>query len=150
LPVIFGNQRIVIVAERRRTNGDRNANARCRLFRRCDMVRKFSAANHGGSAARFGEIGDFIRRQTKIGRHPDRAEPKAREHALEHLIAVLRLHQDAVALPYAARGKHHSHRVHATVELRPGPAPLAPDQSNLAGVTLRRLAQELREIHHAL
>ena len=150
LRVICGDERIVIVAERRRADRNRNANARRRLFRRRGMVGKISAADHGGGAARFSEISDFIRRQTEIGRHPDRAEPKAGEHALEHLIAVFRLDEDAVALAYAARGKRCAHRVHAPVELRPGPAPLAPDQSNLIGIAPRRLAQEMREIHHAL
>jgi len=45
-----------------------------------------------------GEIGDLIRHQAEIGRHPDRAQSKRCKHRPEHLVAILGMDQDAVTL----------------------------------------------------
>ena len=107
-------------------------------------------ADHGGGAARLAEIGDLTRRLPEVRRHPDRAEPEAGEHRLEHLVAVLGLHQDAVALPHAPGGQCRRHGVDPPVELGPGPGRVAPDEADLVPVAPRRLAQEMREVHHPL
>ena len=56
------------------------------------------------------EISDFIRHQAEIGGHPDRAEPERREHRPEHLLAILGMHEDAVALGDAALGERRRQR----------------------------------------
>ena len=111
---------------------------------------KIAMADHRRGTARLAEIGDLVRRLAEIRRHPDRAEPEAREHRLEHLVAILGLHQDAVALLHAPRGQRRRHRVDAPVELGPGPGRIAPDEADLVPVAPRRLAQEMGEVHDPL
>ena len=49
------------------------------------------------------QVGDLVGGLAEVRRHVDRADAEAGEHRLEHLVAVLRLHEDAVALPTPKR-----------------------------------------------
>src|SRR5438105_2715262 len=80
-----------------------------------------AATEHCRSAAGAGEISDLLSGQTEICRHPNGAEPKAGEHRFEKLIRILRLHQDAVRLAHAARGKCGGCGIDAGIHLCPSP-----------------------------
>ena len=94
------------------------AERRARRLHGRGMVRKIAVAQKRLGAGRGGEPGDFVRHQPEIGRHPDRAEPEGREHRPEHLVAILGMHEDAVALADAARGQRRRQRRDLTVDLR--------------------------------
>ena len=120
------------------------------LARGRDVFRKIAMTDHRRGAARLAEIGHLARRLPEVRRHPDRAEPEAGEHRLEHLVAVLGLHQDAVALLHASGGQCRRHRVDPSVELGPGPGRIPPDEADLVAVAPRRLTQEMGEVHDPL
>ena len=106
-------------------------------------------AKERNGATRLTKIGDLGRRLAKIGRDIDRTQPKAGKHRLDHLIAILGLHQNAIALADALRSQRRSERVNAPIDLCPAPLALAPDKTDLSAEAARRLAEHMSEIHHA-
>ena len=121
---------------------------RARRLDRRGMLGKIAVAQKRLGAGGGGEIGDLVRHQPEIGRHPDRAEPERREHRPEHLVAILGMDQDAVALDDAARGKRRRQRRDVAVDLAPGPGPLAPDEAGAVAMPAGILGQQMREVHH--
>ena len=109
--------------------------------------REVAMADQGRSAARLGEVGDLTRRLPKIRRHPDGADLEAREHGLEHLVAVLGLHENAVPLLDPLRSQRRCHGIDPPLQVSPCPAFLAPDEADLVPVTPGRLMQEVGEVH---
>ncbi len=112
------------------------------------MVGKVAVTQKRLGAGRGGEIGDLVRQQPEIGRHPDRAKPERSEHRPEHLVAILGMDQDAVALDDAARGKRRRQRRDQRVDFAPGPGPLAPDEANAVAVAAGVLGEQMRQVHH--
>ena len=100
------------------------------------MIGKIAMAQKRLGAGSRREIGHLVRHQAEIGGHPDRAEPEGGEHREEHLLAILGMHEDAVALGDAARRKRGRQRRDLRVDLAPGPA-LSP-QMNPARSPCRR------------
>jgi hypothetical protein len=99
------------------------------------MIGKIAVTQKRFRAGSGREIDDFVRHQPEIGRHPDRAEPERREHRPEHLLAILGMNQDAVALDDATRGKRCRKGGDQRVDLAPGPGFLAPDETNAPAAT---------------
>src|SRR5882762_1238404 len=120
---------------------------RARRFHRGGMAGKIALAQERLGAGGGGEPGNLVRHQPEIGRHPDRAEPERREHRPEHLVAILGMDQDTVALDDAARGKRGCQRRNLAVDLAPGPGLLAPDKADTVAVPAGILGEEMREIH---
>src|SRR5882757_6945592 len=112
------------------------------------MVGKIAMTKECLGAGSRGEPGDLVRHQPEIGRHPDRTEPKRREHRPEHLVAILGMDQDAIAPGDAARGQRRRQRRDEAVDLAPGPRLLAPDEADALAMAAGILRQEMREIHH--
>ena len=125
-----------------------------RRLDRGGMVGEIAVAQERLGAGGRREIGHLVRHQPEIGGNPDRAEPERREHRPEHLVAILGMHQDAVALDDAARGERRRQRGDAAVDLAPAPGPVAPDEARPVAVTAGILRQHMSEIHdpagHAL
>src|SRR5258708_4638288 len=120
--------------------------------RSCDglgVVGKFAVAQKRLRAGGSGEISDLVRHQSKIGRDPDRAEAKGREHREEHLLAVLRMRQDTVAPADAARAERRGERRGRGIDFAPGPGSLAPDKACAVTMPARILRRQITEIHHA-
>ena len=90
------------------------------------------------------EIGHLVRHQAEIGGHPDRAEPERGEHRPEHLVAILGMHEDAVALGDAARGERRRQRRDLRIDLAPGPGSVAPDETGAIAMPPRILGQHVR------
>ena len=99
---------------------------RARRFHRGGMIGKIAMTQKRLGAGGGREPGDLVRHQPEIGRHPDRAEPEGGEHRPEHLVAILGMHEDAVALADAARGQCRRQRRDQGVDLAPGPGPARP------------------------
>jgi len=93
------------------------------------------------------QIGDLVRRLAEVRRNPHGAQAEAGEHRLEHLVAVLGLHQNAVAFRDAVGGERGRHGVHAPVDLGPGPSRVAPGERNLPAIAAGRLPDEMGEVH---
>ncbi len=121
---------------------------RARRFHRGGMVGKIAVTQKGFGAGGGGEIGDLVRHQSKIGRHPDRAQTKGRKHRPEHLVAILGMNQDAVAPDNAARGQRCRKRRDVGVDLPPGPGFFGPDEADTIAMPARILREEMRKIHH--
>ena len=70
----------------------------------CDrrMIGKVAVAQERLGAGGGREIRHLVRHQPEIGGNPDRAEPEGCKHRPEHLVAILGMDQDAVALDDAA------------------------------------------------
>ena len=115
---------------------------------RLGVIRKIAMAQKSLRAGGGGEIGDLVRHQAEIGRHPDRAEPKGREHRPEHLVAIFGMHQDAVALGDAPRGEARRQRGDVAVDLAPGPGSVAPDEARAVAMAAGILGQHMRQVHH--
>ncbi len=128
-----GEHGLVILAPRRRADADRAAKRR-RGRDGGGVIGEVGAADHRRGPARLRQIGDLLRGLPEVGRHPDRAHAETGEHRLEHLVAVLALHQHAVALGHAARCQRRRQRIDPGVEIMPGPEPLAPDEADLLPV----------------
>ena len=103
---------------------------RARRLHRRRMIGKIAMTEERLGAGGGGEIGDLVRHQAEIGRHPDGAEPEGRKHRPEHLVAILGMHEDAVALGDAARGQRRRQRSDLCFDLAPGKALLAPDEAD--------------------
>ena len=114
-----------------------------RIGRRHRVIRKVAMAQEGLGAGGAGEIGDLIRHQAEIGRHPHRAEPERREHRPEHLVAVFGMNQDAFALDYPTRGEAGGERRHGSVDLAPSPGFVAPDEADTVAMAAGILGQEM-------
>jgi hypothetical protein len=117
-------------------------------FDRLGMIREIAVTQKRFCAGRARKIGDFIRHQPKIGRHPHRAQPERGKHRPEHLVAILGMNEDAVALCDAARGKRCRKRRDQGIDLAPGPGFFAPDESRAIAVPPRILRDEIAEVHH--
>src|SRR5262249_290684 len=65
----------------------------------------------------------------------------------EHLLAILGMNEDAVALLDAARGQRRRERGHLIVDLAPGPGFLAPDEADAVAMAARILGQHISEVH---
>lgn len=114
------------------------------------MLREGGVAEHRLGAGEFRHPGEVVRHAAKIRRHPDGAEPEAGEHALEQLVAVLRLHQHPVPLADPALVRQHGrHRLHPPVEVAPGPDPFAPDEGGRVRQPPRLLLDQMRKVHGA-
>ena len=128
-------------------DGDDAGKGRARFPAGARMLREGGVADHQLGAARRGEIGDLVGRLTKIRRHIDRADAKTGEHRLEHLIAVLGLHQDAVALfDTEALDQRRRDRADPAVELGPSPGRVSPDEGRALLQAASGLGQEMGEI----
>src|SRR5438445_7864805 len=57
------------------------------------------------------------------------------------------MHEDAVALDDAARGKGRRQRRDAGLDLAPGPGRPAPDEADALAMAARILGQEIRKVH---
>ncbi|KAL8947037.1 MAG: hypothetical protein Q9222_006636, partial [Ikaeria aurantiellina] len=120
------HQRIQVWSiERTRPHSGEQREAGHGFGHRRGMVRKLAPTQQRAGSGRGREIGDVVRQQAEIGRHPDRADAKAGPHRFEHEVAVLRLHDDTVAKPDALIGQYSGHRRYPRIELGPAPAPLA-------------------------
>ena len=129
--IVLRHQGIVILAELRSSDGNHEPDVGGRLACGRDVFGKVGMADHGGGAARLAEIGNLTRRLPEVRRHPDRADPEAGEHRLEHLVAVLGLHQDAITFLHASGDQCSRHRVDPPVKLGPGPGRIAPDKADV-------------------
>jgi hypothetical protein len=102
-----------------------------------------------------GEIGDLVRHQAEIGRHPDRAEPERREHRPEHLVAILGMHQQPVALGDAARGQAAASAETArsisrqVQDLSPQMKPCGRHGGGHSGSQMRQIHHPVRHPHEA-
>ena len=147
----MGSDRLAhgFLAERALAHPPSEGERRARGFRGGGMVGKIAVAKERLRAGGGGEIGDLVRHQAEIGRHPDRAEPERRKHRPEHLVAILGMHQDAVALGDAARRQV------------PPPAPRRGDRSRARSRIARPRSKptrspcrrafwvsKMREVHH--
>ena len=112
------------------------------------VIGKIAVAQERSGAGGGREPGHFVRHQAEVGRHPDRAQTKGCEHRPEHLVAVLRVDQDAVALADAARAQCRRQRRHRSIDLAPGPGPVAPDEALAVAMPPCVLGQEMGQIHH--
>ena len=112
------------------------------------MLGKIAVAQKPLGAGGGGEIGDLIRHQAEIGRHPDHAEPERREHRPEHLVAILGMHQQPVALDDAALGQRRRQRRDGAVDLAPGPGPVAIDEARAVAMPPGILGHQMRQVHH--
>ncbi len=121
---------------------------RARRLHRRSMIGKIAMTEERFRAGGGGEIGDLVRHQAEIGRHPDRPEPEGRKHRPEHLVAILGMHEDAVALGDPARRQRRRQRVDLRLDLAPGKAPLAPDEADAVRQPPRILRQHVGEVHH--
>jgi hypothetical protein len=107
-------------------------------------------AEESDRAARPRQVGHLVRRLAEVARNPDRAQPKAGEHGFEHLVAVDRLHQDAISLDdLELRRERRRDCVDAAVERAPRPLPLPPDESYSVAIAPRRLGDQVAQVHHA-
>ena len=136
------------LAERALADPPGESERRARRLHRRGMIGKIAVAQKRLGAGGGGEISDLVRHQPEIGRHPDRAEPERGEHRPEHLVAILGMHQDAVALADAARGKRRRQRRDVPIDLAPGPGPIAPDEADAVAVPAGILGEEMRQVHH--
>jgi hypothetical protein len=141
------DQRVVVRTERRVSDRHDETDIRG-LARRPDVLGEIALADHCGGAARLRQIGDLARGLAEVGRHPDRAQAKAGEHRLEHLVAVLRLHQDALALGHPVGRQRGRHGSHPPVDLGPCPGRIAPSEADLLPVAASGLTHEMRKVHH--
>src|SRR5205814_5603082 len=66
-----------------------------------------------------------------------------------HLVAILRMHEDAVALDDAALSQRRRKRRGRGIDLAPGPGLVAPDEALAAAVPARILRQQMGKVHHA-
>ena len=144
LPGMRVDHRVVLVERYRQRQRGRG------LPRRVVMGGELRLPHHRHRPARLRQERHLVRHLAEIDRNPYGSEPEAGEHALHQLVAVTRLHQHPVAPPDAARGQRRRHRVDPAVHLDPAPAPLAPNQAEPIRMPPRRLAQEMREVHHSL
>ena len=149
-PIVLRYQGVIVLAEVRSPDGDHKPDVGSSLARGRDVFRKIAVTDHRRGAARLGEIGHLARGLTVVRRHPDSTEPERGEHRLEHLVAVLGLHQDTVALLHASRGQGRRHGLHPSVELGPCPGIVPPDEADFTAIAPRRLTQEVGEIHDPL
>ena len=113
------------------------------------VLGKIDVAQERLRAGGLREIGDLIRHQAEIGGHPDRTEPERGEHREEHLVAVLGMDEDAVALGDAARGECSGQRRDLRIDLAPGPGFVTPDETGTRPMPPRILGQHVSEIHDA-
>ena len=119
-----------------------------RVGDRGGMLREIAVAQKPLGAGGGGEIGDLVRHQAEIGRHPDHAEPERRKHRPEHLVAIFGMHQQPVALDEAAFGKRRRQRRDGAVDLAPGPGPVAVDEAGAVAMAAGILGHQMRQIHH--
>jgi hypothetical protein len=113
-----------------------------------DVIGEGACADQPDRAACLGQVGHLVGGLPEVARHPDRAESEAREHRLEHLVAVGGLHQHAVALgDTELRCQRRGHRVDPAIELPPGPLLLTPDDGDAVGVAPGRLGDQVPEVH---
>ena len=81
-----------------------------------------------------GQMDHLVRHEAEIGRDPHGAEPECREHGPEHLVAVLRVHEDAVALADAVRAMQGCGQpMRRSSSSRPRPRALAPHSPSRSG-----------------
>lgn len=85
------------------------------------MIGKVAVAQEGLRAGRGRKIGDFVRHQAEVGRHPYRAQAKGGKHRPEHLLAILGMNEDAVALFDPARLERGRKRGDFVIDLAPAP-----------------------------
>ena len=117
-------------------------------FHRRGVIGKIAVAEERLGAGRGREIGHLVRHQPEIGRHPDRAEPEGREHRPEHLVAILGMHQDAVALDDAARGERRRQRRNAARRSRARSRISSPQTKPMRSPWRRAFCvSEMREVH---
>ena len=127
------HQRVMVRPERRRADGDQRRERRRGLAGGLGMVGEIGVAEHRARAAGGGEMRHLLRGLTEIGGHPDRAKAETGEHGLDHLHAVLRLHQHPVALGQAKRRQRRRQRVDARVNLAPRPCARAAGDADMVG-----------------
>ncbi len=112
------------------------------------MFRELRVMDHQASGAGLRQTGDVVGQQSKIDRHPHRAQAKAGEHGLDELIGVASLHKHAITLRDSARPQPRRQRLDPAVYLAPCPFLLAPDKAKLVGIAPRRLPQDMGQVHH--
>ena len=86
--------------------------------------------------------------QPEIGRHPDRAEAEGGEHRFEDLVAVLGMHQDAVALADAARRQRRRQGGDPGIELRQFQDRSPQAKAGRSGKRRADLGEEADQVHH--
>ncbi len=136
------------LAERTLPDPPDKGERRARGFDGCGMLGKIAVTQKCFRARGGREIGDLVRHQPKIGRHPDRAQTKGRKHRPEHLVAIFRVHQDAVALGDAPRGQGCRQCRDTGVDLAPGPGFFGPDEADAVAMPARVLGRKMRKVHH--
>ena len=133
--------------KRPRAHPRHEGQARRGLGHRRRMVREFTPAQQRTGARRGGKIGDIVWEQAEVGRHPNGADPEAGPHRFQHEIAVLRLHENPVPIPDAMIGEDRGKGGDAGIELRPTPAPVAPNQRWAIRKPPGRLRHERSQVH---
>jgi hypothetical protein len=112
------------------------------------MVREVAVAEERLRAREGGEVGNLVRHQPEIGRHPHRAQPEGGEHRPEHLVAILGMDENPVALADAARGQPGREGRDGRVDLGPCPGAVAPDEAGALRMALGIAGEEMRQVHH--
>ena len=150
LAVMGRDQPVVILPELGRADRHHEPDRGGGFRHRPGVIGETGATDHRRRTTRASEIGDLLRRLPKVRRDPDSTQPEAREHRFEQLVAVPRLHEDAIAFGDTSGGKGRCHRVDPSIEERPGPGLLAPDEADLVAMPAGGLAEKMSEVHHSL
>ena len=111
------------------------------------IFREVGLAEEDPRPGHFGHVGHVVRHHAKVCRHPDPADPEGGQHRLQHLIAVLAVHQHRFARLDAKLEQRAGQCRYPPVQLRPAPGLLTPHQCSALRKAPGVLREEVSEVH---